>query len=273
MSNIREKAKKVIEKTMQTECVAIERLEFSVPSSNEPVTWVEVDAIVGQECRPMRFHMEWDGEVEDFRRCEFESRGPAKGLLSRFKQEYTDFKLSRMSKQELFALLQKANRRRQRESAKWKKKARWYRDDFIRERDAHAKVCHEFVEYRRQLEQRERILTDREAYFQQWKDNVDELAHREGKRLAYVEHIKRCNECDGRTWHKRYKMKVQGFQEYVTQMLKFVGDVLRDPSIPDIEKARMVDMRNSLIDSRDLLAKELDDKSHLPDEWIGSTKD
>ena len=99
---------------------------------------------------------------------------------------------------------------------------------------------------------------------------MDELAAKEGRRLAYVEHIKRCNQCEGRTWRKRYKMKVQGMQEYVTQMLKFVNDVLRAPDIPDIEKARMVDMHNSLIDSRDFLAKELDDKTHLPDEWMGS---
>ena len=181
-------------------------------------------------------------------------------------------KLEDKSKDKLIELLQKANRRRQREVGKLKKKASCYRDDSIRERNAHAAMCYEFTKYREDLKQRERILTDQLAYFNEWKDNVNELAQKEGKRLAYVEHIKRCNECGGRTWHKRYKMKVKGFQKYVTQMLKFVNEVLRDPNIPDIEKARMVDMRNLLIDSRDFLAKETDDKSHMPDEWLGSTK-
>lgn len=59
-------------------------------------------------------------------------------------------KLEDKSKDELIELLQKANRRRQREVGKWKKKARCYRDDFIRERDAHAAMCREFTKYRSQ---------------------------------------------------------------------------------------------------------------------------
>ena len=195
-----------------------------------------------------------------------------KGQMVEFLHEKGRLRLESKSKDELIEMIVKTNARRKQEVAKWHRLAKMYRTDFIRERDAQARTCANFRKYMDDMEQRERTMTDHDAFYKEWKNNVDELAQKEGKRLAYVEHIKRCNECNGRTWHKRYQLKVKGFQEYVTQMLKFVNDVLRDPSIPDIEKARMVDMRNSLIDSRDLLAKELDDKSHLPDEWLGSTE-
>ena len=179
--------------------------------------------------------------------------------------------LQNKSKEELIELILKANGRRKRESAKWKKEARLFRDGFIRERDDKAKMCSEFTKYRKQIEQRERLLSHDEQYYLEWKDKVKTLAEIEGKRLAYVEHMKRCNKCEGRKWHSLYKAKIKGMQEYVTQMLKFVSDVMRTPDIPDNEKARMVDMRNSLIDSRELLSKMSDDKSNIPDEWTGST--
>lgn len=66
---------------------------------------------------------------------------------------------------------------------------------------------------------------------------------------------------------KRFQTTIGGLQKYVGDMIRFVDDVLRETAIPDIEKARMVDLRNSLVQSADFLKDRKQDGSHLPEEW------
>ena len=191
----------------------------------------------------------------------------SRGLYDEFISEYNRLKLTKLEPYVLADIIVQANRRRKREAAKWKREATAYRKQFIRERDAHVRTQNNFRKHLDDCERREQTLRSREEDYMKWHNRVEELARIEADRLCYVQHIKRCNECEGRTWRKRFQTTIGGLQKYVGDMIRFVDDVLRDTAIPDIEKARMVDLRNSLVQSADFLKHRKQDGSHLPEEW------
>ena len=117
--NIRAKATDAIKRMEKTNSVIISDLRTSF-SAEDGMGDVHVTAFVGTEVsRPKYYTLRWDKERQEF--------VDVPDLISQFKREYRDFKLSGMTKQELFALLVKANRRRKSEVEKWRTMALRYR--------------------------------------------------------------------------------------------------------------------------------------------------
>ena len=85
------------------------------------------------------------------------------GLLSCFKREYRDFKLSKMTRQEIFALLVKANRRRkstERKAYKLQDKIRRINDDAMTAIGSRQRTIEEQWEVMRELQRRGLVTAD-----------------------------------------------------------------------------------------------------------------
>ena len=85
------------------------------------------------------------------------------GLLSSFKREYRDFKLSKMTRQKIFALLIKANRRRkstERKAYKLRDKIRRINDDAMTAIGSRQRTIEEQWEVMRELQRRGLVTAD-----------------------------------------------------------------------------------------------------------------
>lgn len=102
-------------KKMGTNYVEIEKYTAHVSSGNKDITY-DVVANVGPLFIRHYFKLIWSANLLDFSVEERYS-----DLIGVFMQEFRDFKLNRLSKHDLFFLLQKANRRRKSEERKVKK--------------------------------------------------------------------------------------------------------------------------------------------------------
>ena len=137
--------------------------------------------------------------------------------------------LNDFTKEQLVGLLQKANKRRKRESRKWKKEAKSYTRQFIRERDAQARTCANFRKYMDEVEAREGELRRRENEAKQWRDRVDELVNKEaqGYKDLYAAH--ECSCCKEKRWRKKYRETYSGMSG---PALRHAHRLRREPRVP-----------------------------------------
>lgn len=170
--------------------------------------------------------------------------------------------LSDFSKEQLVVLLQKANRRRKRESRKWKKEARLYYRAFIRERDAQARTCANFRKYMDEAESRELQLHRRECEVKQWRDHVDELVKQENQQFRLLYSAQECSCCKEKRWRKKYRETYSGMSEFCGKYIHIVDDMMRQKNLPDNVKARLCDMRVAFVESREFLDKVMKEENN-----------
>lgn len=163
--------------------------------------------------------------------------------------------LNDFTKEQLVGLLQKANKRRKRESKKWKKEAGLYYRAFIRERDAQARTCANFRKYMDKMEAREGELRRREYEVKQWRDNVNELVNKETAEHNALFAVQKCSHCEEKKWRKKYRETYSGMSEFCGKYINIVDDMMRQKDLPDNVKARLCDMRIAFIESREFLDK------------------
>jgi hypothetical protein len=125
-------------------------------SNAEGLKDVHVTAFVGTEItRPQHYTLQWDDKRKEFVEPEC--------LLSSFKREYRDFKLSKMTMQEIFALLVKTNRRRkstERKVYKLRDKIRRINDDAMTAIGSRQRTIEEQWEVMRELVRRGLVKAD-----------------------------------------------------------------------------------------------------------------
>lgn len=163
--------------------------------------------------------------------------------------------LNDFTKEQLIELLQKANKRRKRESEKWKEEARFYTRQFIAERDAQARTCANFRKYRDEVEAREVELRRRENEAKQWRDHVDELVNKEAQGYKDLYAAQECSRCEEKRWRKKYRQTYSGMSEFCGKYINIVDDMMRQKNLPDNVKVRLCDMRIAFVESREFLDK------------------
>lgn len=163
--------------------------------------------------------------------------------------------LSDFSKEQLIGLLQKANKRRKRESKKLKKEAGLYYRAFIHERDAQAKTCANFRKYMDEVEARELQLHRRESEVKRWRNHVDELVNKENQQFRLLYSAQECSCCKEMRWRRKYRETYSGMSEFCSKYIHIVDDMMRQKNLPDNVKARLCDMRIAFVESRDFLDK------------------
>ena len=104
--NIRERAADALRQHFGTDLVVIEWMRCWMTLCE--VTDVDVMAYIGNDIRPHHFTLSWDKTTEQFAVDE----DVDKNLAKIFQREFRRFKIDSKSKQDLFILLVKANRRR-----------------------------------------------------------------------------------------------------------------------------------------------------------------
>lgn len=103
-----QKAKEAIMKAEHTSNVVVVSLSYDISMSYGGIREAKARVWLGKRMKTTReYTMYWDAEKE-----EFVNINPKPDLISSFKREYNDFKISSMTEEELFALLRKANSRR-----------------------------------------------------------------------------------------------------------------------------------------------------------------
>ena len=169
--------------------------------------------------------------------------------------------LYNFTKEQLVELLQKANKRRKRESRKWKKEAGLYYRAFIRERDAQARTCANFRKYMDEVEAREGELQRRENEAKQWRDHVDELVNKENQQFRLLYSAQECSCCKEKRWRKKYRETYSGMSEFCGKYINIVDDMMRQKNLPDNVKARLCDMRIAFVESREFLDKVMKEEN------------
>ena len=162
--------------------------------------------------------------------------------------------LNDFTKEQLVGLLQKANKRRKRESRKWKSEAGMYYRDFIRERDAQARTCANFRKYMDEMEARDGELRQRER--------VDELVNKELQGYKSLYAAQECSCCKEKRWRKKYHQTYIGMSEFCGKYINIVDDMMRQKNLPDNVKARLCDMRIAFVESREFLDKVMKEESN-----------
>lgn len=170
--------------------------------------------------------------------------------------------LNDFTKEQLIGLLQKANKRRKRESRKWKKEARSYRRAFIRERDAQARTCANFRKYMDEVESRELQLHRRECEVKQWRDRMDELVNKKVQGYKDLYAAQECSCCKEKRWRKKYCATYSGMSEFCGKYIHIVDDMMRQKNLPDNVKARLCDMRIAFVEGREFLNKVMKEESN-----------
>jgi len=170
--------------------------------------------------------------------------------------------LNDFTKEQLVGLLQKANKRRKRESRKLKSEAGDYCRAFIRERDAQARTCANFRKYMDEVEAREVELRRREREYQHWRDRVDELVNKELQGYKSLYAAQECSCCKEKRWRKKYNQTYIGMSEFCGKYINIVDDMMRQKNLPDNVKARLCDMRIAFVESREFLDKVMKDESN-----------
>ena len=153
--DLRDMATDAIKRIEKTDRVIISELQATI-SNAEGLKDVHVTAFVGTELtRPQHYTLRWDDKRKEFVEPE--------GLLSSFKREYRDFKFSKMTRQEIFALLVKANRRRkstERKAYKLRDKIRRINDDAMAAIGSRQRTIEDQWEVMRELQQRGLVTAD-----------------------------------------------------------------------------------------------------------------
>lgn len=169
--------------------------------------------------------------------------------------------LNDFTKEQLVGLLRKANRRRKRESRKWKKEARMYCGQFLRERDAQARTCANFRKYMDEVESREGELRRREDEVRKWRNHVNELVTRETAQHNALFALQTCSHCEEKRWRRKYRETYSGMSEFCGKYINIVDDMMRQKNLPDNVKARLCDMRVAFVESREFLDKIVKEES------------
>ena len=150
-----DKATDAIKRIEKTDRVIISELQTTI-SNADGMKDVHVTAFVGTGImRPQHYTLQWDDKRKEF--------VEPKSLLSSFKREYCDFKLSKMTKQEIFALLVKSNRRRksaERKAYKLRDKIRRINDDAMTAVGSRQRTIEEQWEVMRELQRRGLVTAD-----------------------------------------------------------------------------------------------------------------
>lgn len=153
--DLRDMATDAIKRIEKTDRVIISELQTTI-SNAEGMKDVHVTAFVGTGImRKQHYTLRWDDKRKEF--------VEPKCLLSSFKREYRDFKLSKMTKQEIFALLVKANRRRksaERKAYRLRDKIRRINDDAMTAIGSRQRTIEEQWEVMRELQRRGLVSTE-----------------------------------------------------------------------------------------------------------------
>ena len=256
MNEIQEKMRQAIQFKEKTDKVVIESAKYNV-AMMVGICDVRVTAYVGDDMERHEYTMDWHKQTRQF----VNVRRKSHGLFDDFKRQYNEMKIAQMPPEMMFRLLQKANKRRKRESKKWKKEARWYRDDFIMERDAQARTCANFRKYMDEVEAREAELRHRENDYKQWRGHVDELVNKENQQFRLLYSLQECSCCKEKRWRKKYRETYSGMSEFCGKDINIVDDMMRQKNLPDNVKARLCDMRIAFVESREFLDKVMKDES------------
>ena len=153
--NFIDMATDAIKRIEKTDRVIVSELQTTI-SNADGMKDLHVTAFVGTELtRPQHYTLRWDDKRKEFVK--------PKGLLSSFKREYRDFKLSKMTKQEIFALLVKANRRRkstEHKAYKLRDKIRRINDDAMTAIGSRQRTIKDQWEVMRELQRRGLVTAD-----------------------------------------------------------------------------------------------------------------
>lgn len=256
MNEIQEKMRQAIRFKEKTDKVVIESAKYNV-AMTVGICDVRVTAYVGDDMDRHEYTMDWNEQTRQF----VNVRRKSHGLFDDFKRQYNEMKISKMPTEMMFRLLQKANKRRKRDSKKWKKEARMYCGQFLRERDAQARTCANFRKYMDEVEAREGELRRREGEVRKWRDNVNELVKQENQQFRLLYSAQECSCCKEKRWRKKYRETYSGMSEFCGKYINIVDDMMRQKNLPDNVKARLCDMRVAFIESREFLDKVMKEET------------
>lgn len=155
--NIRERAADALRQHFGTDLVAIEWMRCWMTLCE--VTDVDVMAYIGNDIRPHPFTLSWDKTTEQFAVDE----DVDKNLAKIFQSELRRFKIDSKSKQDLFILLVKANRRRkstERKAYKLRDKIRRINDDAMTAIGSRQRTIEDQWEVMRELQRRGLVTAD-----------------------------------------------------------------------------------------------------------------
>ena len=102
-------------------------------------------------------------------------------------------------------------------------------------------------------------LLKRENEYQRWRNNVNELVRQENAAHNALFALQQCTNCKEKRWRKKYRQTYCGMCEFVGKYIHIVDDMLRQKGLPDNVKARFLDMRVAMLESREWLDKVLRD--------------
>ena len=153
--DLQQKALEAIKKAEGTDRVFLESMKYTI-TANEPMRGAEVTVHIGEELRRRTYRLPWNPLTQEF-------EAPKMGLFDNFTREYRDFKISRMTKDELFMLLRKANRRRksaERKARKLRGKARRINNDALTAIGSRQRTIEEQWKVMRELQRRGLVSTE-----------------------------------------------------------------------------------------------------------------
>ena len=134
MNDIQEKMRMAIQFKEKTEKVVIESAKYNV-AMTVGICDVKVTAYVGDDMERYEYTMDWHKQTRQF----VNVRRKSHGLFDDFKCQYNKMKIAKMPPEMMYRLLQKANKRRKKESEMWKVKALRYKKELLAERELHRK--------------------------------------------------------------------------------------------------------------------------------------
>ena len=153
--DLQQKALEAIKKAEGTDSVWLMSMKYTV-SANEGMRGAEVVVRIGEERRKRTYRLPWNQVTKEF-------IVEPQGLFDTFMQEYRDFKISSMTKDELFSLIRKANRRRksaERKAYKLKGKLLRVNHDANIAIDSRCRMIEEQWEVMRELQRRGLVSTE-----------------------------------------------------------------------------------------------------------------
>lgn len=153
----------------------------------------------------------------------------------------------------LMTYLMKANIRRKKAEKALKAESRRHRQEM----DEMKRLLDESNDKVRTREWRQLELERREEEYRKWRNNVNELVRQENERHNALYSLQQCSCCKEKVWRKKYLDTYDGMRTFVQKYINIIDDMLRQKNLPDNVKARFVDMRTAMIESREFLENVL----------------
>lgn len=249
--SMNEKIRQTIMEAEQADNVILESVRFNV-SDYQNTSEIKVTALVGNRNPKERsYTLRYDTETDTYGIVNQPS------LYGRFKYEYNLFQLDRLSKEEIFVLLTKANDRRKTVERNMRKYAKRY----YKKVHEHYDTLQRWKAERQQWKEREWEIQRKENDYKQWRDHVDELVNKENQQFRLLYSLQECSCCKEKRWRKKYRETYNGMSEFCGKYINIVDDMMRQENLPDNVKARLCDMRIAFIESREFLDKVKKDES------------